>query len=132
MDCETYGLSIRLEGSRPRRPITTFSLVVRGCLNMKISDQGFTERLTSPTARSGNATEVARSGSAAKTGNSSSPDSVQLSTVASQLQNTSATDSARSTRVSQIAQAVRNNTFQVNPAQISGALVSEAIQPSAR
>jgi flagellar biosynthesis anti-sigma factor FlgM len=99
---------------------------------MKISDQGFTERLTSPTTRSGSASEVARSGSAAKSGNSSSPDNVQLSSLASQLQNTSAADPTRNARVSQIAQAVRNNTFQVNPAQISGALVSEAIQPSGR
>jgi hypothetical protein len=98
---------------------------------MKITDQGFTERLSPQTNRVDPASD-SKSGSAAKTGSSSSPDSVQLSTLASRLQNTSTTDSARSSRLSQIAQAVRSNSFQINPAQISGALVSEAIQAPAR
>ncbi|HEX4773207.1 MAG TPA: hypothetical protein VH351_20405 [Bryobacteraceae bacterium] len=99
---------------------------------MKINDQGFTERLSPQTSHSGPVGSSENAGSAKQTGGSSPSDILQLSNLASRLQNSSSSDSARSARLSQIAQAVKTNTLQVNAAQISGAIVSEAIQPSAR
>ena len=93
---------------------------------MKITDQGFTGRLS---GNNGGASAVQNNGSTP--GNTStrqsSSDNLQLSSLASLLQNASASDAGRSARVSQIASAVQNNSFRIDPAQISSAMVSEAL-----
>ncbi len=93
---------------------------------MRINDQGFTERLSGQSSRTTASTGTTSNGTSAS-GRQSSSDNLQISSLASLLQNASAADSDRSARVSQIAKAVSNNSFQVNPAQISGAMVSEAL-----
>lgn len=100
---------------------------------MKINDQGFTERLSPQTSQTGSVNGSTNSTSVKQTGlSSASSDILQLSNLAARLQSSSGSDASRSERLSQIAQAVRTNTFQVNAAQVSGAIVSEAIQSAAR
>ena len=97
-------------------------------LNMKISDQGFTERISSQPSR----TEYASgSGSGSSSGvgrQSSSSDNLQISDLASRLQSTSSDVADRAARLGQISQAVNSGTFQFNPSQMSSAIVSEAVQ----
>jgi anti-sigma28 factor (negative regulator of flagellin synthesis) len=51
-----------------------------------------------------------------------------LSNLAAQLQKASAGDSSsRSTRLNEIAAAVKNNTFQIDFSRVSSAIVSEAV-----
>ena len=93
---------------------------------MKISDQGFTERL--PAQANTTAVEnTAASPSARQSNTQPSSDTLQLSNLATQLQQASAGDSTRSARVSAIAAAVKTNSFQIDPARISSGIVSEAI-----
>lgn len=101
-------------------------------LDMKINDQGFTERLSPQTGRTGSVDQQDSSSGPKSTGNGSSFDVLQLSGLASRLQASSSGDASRSLRLNEIAGSVRSNTFQVNSGQISGAMVSEAIQASAR
>jgi anti-sigma28 factor (negative regulator of flagellin synthesis) len=93
---------------------------------MKITDQGFTGRLSGQPTNTG-AVSGTQSQAAGAYGRPSSSDSLQLSNLASLLQSASAGDSDRTARVGQIAKAVGSNTFQIDPAQISGAMVSEAL-----
>lgn len=99
---------------------------------MKITDQGFTERVASQAARTTSTTDTTQPGSSTSTARPASSDNLQLSNLAALLQGASKDDSSRSARVSQIAQAVQNNTFKVDPARVSSSIVSEAIQSSAR
>ena len=99
---------------------------------MKINDQGFTERISSQasptTGIGGDSGRRSSSTGSAQT----SADNLQLSSLASILQTSRSLDSQRSGKLSEIASAVRSNTFQFNAAQISSALVSEAAQGSSR
>ena len=95
---------------------------------MKITDQGFTERLPAQTGRTSGVSDSTSGTYSSRAGRQSSSDNLQLSSLASILQNASSTDAARSARVGQIASAISNNSFRINPSQISSALVSEAIQ----
>jgi anti-sigma28 factor (negative regulator of flagellin synthesis) len=93
---------------------------------MKITDNGFSERIATPAGRTQQTNESARnssSGSASRTSGSS--DTLQLSSIASKLQ-TNFSDAGRSSRLSAIAQAVKSNSFQVDSMQISKAMVAEA------
>ncbi len=99
---------------------------------MKINEQGFTERLPSQTSRTTSVSSTSSVESTAGGAKSSSPDNLQLSTLAARLQNSSTSDAGRGARLAQISKAVSSNTFTINPAQISGALVSEAIQSATR
>lgn len=99
---------------------------------MKISDQGFTERLPGQANRS---TSVGGSGCGSSSTTSfskQSSDNLQLSNLASRLQSAGALDPQRSARINQIAKAVGDNTFHIDTAQISSAIVSEAVQSTAR
>lgn len=98
---------------------------------MKITDQEFSERITT---QSGGAPDT---GAASRlpsnpSSRSGSSDRVQLSSLASRLQSTGSDDAARSARMSQIAKAVNSNAFRIDPMQISKAIVSEAIHSSVR
>ena len=98
---------------------------------MKINDQGFSERLPGA-AKTASVDQTAVTGSNGRTNAQPSTDTVQLSKLAAKLQKVSAGDSTRAARVSAIAAAVRNNTFEINPARISSAIVSEGIQRTSR
>lgn len=98
---------------------------------MKISEQGFTERIPSQTNRASSAGDAAQSSFSRVSGRQASSDGVQLSNLASRLQNTSSVDSGRAARLSQIAKAVQSNTFSIDPTRISRAMVSEAVQSKA-
>jgi anti-sigma28 factor (negative regulator of flagellin synthesis) len=99
---------------------------------MKISEQGFTERIPSQTTgRTSSIGDTAQGLSSKIAGRQTSSDTLQLSTLASRLQNASSADSGRAARLSQISKAVNSNTFQIDPAQISKAMVSEAVQSRA-
>ena len=95
---------------------------------MKISDNGFSERISTPSTRT-QSTEGSRGASSnSSTGRGgSTADTLQLSSFASRLQSSSTVDSSRGARVAAIAKAVQSNSFQVNPLQISRAMVSEAV-----
>ncbi|MDQ2840770.1 MAG: flagellar biosynthesis anti-sigma factor FlgM [Acidobacteriota bacterium] len=99
---------------------------------MKISEQGFTERLPSQANRATSVGDSAQSPFSKISGRQTSSDNLQLSNLASRLQNASSTDAGRAGRLSQIAKAVKSNTFTIDPAQISRAMVSEAVQSNAR
>ena len=94
---------------------------------MKISDNGFSERITTPNARTQSAGQTNSGTSSAAYGSSDSADQWQLSNLASRLQTTEASDATRAARLSQIAQAVQSNSFHVDSTQVSKAIVSEAI-----
>jgi anti-sigma28 factor (negative regulator of flagellin synthesis) len=100
---------------------------------MRINDQGFTERLSSSANRADEtkAAGSTSSSSTSKLSGGSSSDNLQLSNIASHLQSLGGNDSDRAARVSQIAKAVGNNTYQISAAKISQALVSEAVQSAA-
>lgn len=101
---------------------------------MRINDQGFTERLSSPAGNRLEETNASGSDSSAAaklSGQAGTTDKLQLSNVATQLQNLGTNDSDRTARLSQIAKAVNSNTYQVNAAKISQAMVSEAVQSAA-
>lgn len=93
---------------------------------MKISDQGFTEVVASQPGRT-SSIGTAGSGQTGSTTQSGLSDRLQLSSLAAQLQQASGSDSARTARLSQIAAAVQNGTFQFNAARVSTAMISEAI-----
>ena len=102
---------------------------------MKISDQGFTERLSSPPNRVNSTDNSAGGTSAASKQQTGSSDLLQLSSFASRLQSAGsvdASDSSRASRVSQLAQLVNSGGYQIDPAKISSALVSEAVQAPGR
>jgi len=99
---------------------------------MKISDQGFTERIPSQTSRTSGVNGVAGQGSSSIAGVQGSPDKLQLSNLAAILAQSQSLDADRSGRLSQLTAAVKSNTFQFNPAQISSAIISEAAQPTGR
>jgi anti-sigma28 factor (negative regulator of flagellin synthesis) len=96
-------------------------------VDMKISEQGFTERISSQPSRA-NSVATSGYGSSSSSGKQSSSDNLQLSNLAAILQNASATDTNRAARLGQISQAVQSGAFQFNPGQISNAIVSEAVQ----
>jgi anti-sigma28 factor (negative regulator of flagellin synthesis) len=101
---------------------------------MKISDQGFTERLSSQASRAGSTNDAAQGNSVSSKQQSGSSDLLQLSSIASRLQNASSGDAAasRASRVSQLSQIVNSGNFRIDPSKISSALISEAVQPSSR
>jgi anti-sigma28 factor (negative regulator of flagellin synthesis) len=95
---------------------------------MKISDNGFSERISTPSTRTQSSGEVSQGSSSSSAYRSgSSTDTLQLSSFASRLQNSSSVDSSRASRIAQITKAVQSNSFQVDPMQISRAMVSEAV-----
>ncbi len=102
---------------------------------MKINEQGFTERLSGPAGRVDPAADATQgtARSSSKQQGSGSSDSLQISNFASLLQSASsgvASSSSRASRLSQIAQLVSSGNYQIDPAKISSALVSEAMQPA--
>ena len=104
---------------------------------MQITDQGFTERLGSPSGRVGSAADATQgtSGSGAPKLPGGSSDQLQLSNFASLLQSAGTGDASggsRASRLSQIAQLVNSGNFQIDPSKISSAMVSEAVQSAAR
>jgi anti-sigma28 factor (negative regulator of flagellin synthesis) len=99
---------------------------------MKISDNGFSERIATPTTRPQSTVQSGScSSSSSCSGSAGSSDNFQLSNIASRLQNAYSLDSSRASRVSQIAKAVSSNSFQIDPMQISKAMVSEAVATQA-
>jgi len=98
---------------------------------MKISEQGFTERIPSQTNRTTSVGGTGYGPSSTVAGRQGSSDNLQLSSLASRLQNASSFDSSRAGRVAQIAKAISGNTFTIDPAQISKAMVAEAVQSKA-
>ena len=98
---------------------------------MKISEQGFTERIPSQPNRTTSVGDSAKVSSSKVAGHQASSDTLQLSNLASRLQSASSSDAGRAARVSQIAKAVQSKTFQIDSAQISKAMVSEAVQMKA-
>lgn len=96
---------------------------------MKITDQGFTERLSSQANRIDSATDAGQGGSASSTQQTGSSDLLHLSSIASRLQAGCADEPAasRGPRVSQLAAAVNSGSFRIDTSQISSALVSEAV-----
>jgi anti-sigma28 factor (negative regulator of flagellin synthesis) len=100
---------------------------------MKISDQGFTERISSQASRVNSANDGTQ-GASSSSQQSGSPDLLQLSSIASRIQSAGSGDAAagRSSRLSQLAQIVNSGAFQIDPSKISSALVSEAVQASSR
>lgn len=94
---------------------------------MKISDNGFSERITTPAPRAPFSELPGKSSGGATGTSNTGSDTLHLSSFASRLQSSSASDSGRSSRVASIAKAVQSNTFTVDPAQISRAMVSEAV-----
>ena len=99
---------------------------------MKISDQGFTERLPAQVDRAASTSAPSGGSSSGISARTGSSDGLQLSSLASRLQSASSSDAQRSSRITQITSAVQSNTFKIDPAQISKAMVSEAVQSSAR
>jgi anti-sigma28 factor (negative regulator of flagellin synthesis) len=95
---------------------------------MKINDQGFTERLPSQTSRSNSVSSSGYGSSSSSLSSRTNSDNLQLSSLASRLQNTSAIDASRAERVSEIAKAVSSNTLRIDTARTSSAIVSEAVQ----
>jgi anti-sigma28 factor (negative regulator of flagellin synthesis) len=96
---------------------------------MKINDQGFTERLPgSQTSRSHSVSNSGYGSSSSSVSSKTNSDNLQLSSLASRLQDTSAMDASRAARVSEIAKAVSSNTLRIDTARISSAIVSEAVQ----
>ena len=98
---------------------------------MKISEQGFTERIPSQTNRATSVGDASESSFSRVSGRQTSSDSLQLSNLAARLQNSSSIDAGRAGRLSQIAKAVQSNTFAIDPTRISRAMVSEAVQSKA-
>ena len=101
---------------------------------MKITDQGFTERISSGANRIQSANDASQGSSALSKQTNGSSDLLQLSSIASRLQTSDSGDAAanRASRISQLAGIVKSGAFQIDPAKISSALVSEALQPAAR
>ena len=100
---------------------------------MKISEQGFTERIPSKAQanRTTSVNDTEKASSSQASGSRASSDTLQLSNLASRVQGPSSGDAGRAARLSQIAKAVQSNTFSIDLAQISKALVSEAVQTKA-
>ncbi|MBV9264977.1 MAG: hypothetical protein JO061_02295 [Acidobacteriaceae bacterium] len=97
---------------------------------MKITDQGFSERITTQTGRTSEVDTATGSSSSKAPSRSGASDNLQLSSLASRLQSGASVDADRSARLSQIAKAVNSKAFQINPMQISKGIVSEAISPA--
>jgi flagellar biosynthesis anti-sigma factor FlgM len=98
---------------------------------MQITEQGFTERLSTPSGRIGSTGDVTQGTPGVSKQGSGSSDSLQISSFASLLQSAGTGDAAssgRAARLSQIAQLVNSGNYQVDPAKISSAMVSEAVQ----
>jgi anti-sigma28 factor (negative regulator of flagellin synthesis) len=94
---------------------------------MKITDQGFSERITTQTGRTNEAGGVTSGSSSNASSRSGASDTLQLSSLAARLQTGTSVDTDRAARINQIAKAVSGKTFQINPMQIGKAMVSEAI-----
>jgi flagellar biosynthesis anti-sigma factor FlgM len=103
---------------------------------MKISEQGFTERLGTSTGRVGSTGDAAQGTSASSKQQGGTSDQLQLSSFASRLQSAGSSgdagSSSQASRLSQIAQLVNSGGYQIDPSKISSAMVSEAVQSSAR
>ena len=99
---------------------------------MKITDNGFSERIATTGARTQQTSDAARgssAGSSSRIGGGAS-DTLQLSSIASKL-STGYSDASRASRLNAIAQAVKSNSFQVDSMQISKAMVAEAVSGAA-
>ena len=100
--------------------------------DMRINDQnghGNAVPQTNGTSSAGRANATANGKAASGSGSGS--DSVQLSGFAGQLSKSlQAGSSNRSQRVSEIAQAVRSGTYQVDGAAVSRAMIDQAISMS--
>lgn len=96
---------------------------------MRINDNGFTERVATPsTPTSGvgstNPGRSLTSGSASEAG-----DNLELSGFAARLNSGSSVDASnRADRVSQLAQAVNDKSFQIDSSRVSAALISESLK----
>jgi flagellar biosynthesis anti-sigma factor FlgM len=95
--------------------------------DMRINDQNGQGNAITPTNGTSSAGRANANGNATSASGSGS-DSVQLSGFAGQLSKSlQAGSSNRSQRVSEIAQAVRSGTYQVDGAAVSRAMVDQAI-----
>lgn len=94
---------------------------------MNVSGSGFSERIATPNTGTQSAGQVSRGTSSQTASRSGSSDTLQLSSFAAKLQSSSSVDTSRASRVAAIAKAVQSNSFQVDPMQISRAMVSEAV-----
>jgi flagellar biosynthesis anti-sigma factor FlgM len=96
---------------------------------MKINDNGFTERVATPSVpgskvESTSLGQPQKNSSAAEAG-----DNLQLSGFAARLNSGLSADAAsRAARVSQLAKAVSNGTFQIDSSRVASALTSEALR----
>jgi flagellar biosynthesis anti-sigma factor FlgM len=99
---------------------------------MKITDNGFSERIATPATRTQQAAELGRNSSTNSSNRGgNSADTLQLSSLASRLQSGSSLDSGRSSRLSAISQAIHSGSFQADSMQISKGLVAEAVSSKA-
>ena len=100
---------------------------------MKISEQGLTGRIPSQAQanRTTSVSDTAKASSSQVSGSRTSSDTLQLSNLASRVQGPSSGDAGRAARLSQIAKAVQSNTYPIDPARISKAMVSEAVRTKA-
>jgi anti-sigma28 factor (negative regulator of flagellin synthesis) len=100
---------------------------------MKISEQGFTERIPSQAQanRTTSVSDTAKAPSSQVSGSRTSSDTLELSNLAARVQSPSSGDAGRAARLSQIAKAVQSNTYPIDPGRISKAMVSEAVRTKA-
>lgn len=101
---------------------------------MIISEQGFTERLSSQASRINSTSGAGQGNAVTSREQGDSSDLLQLSSIASRLQSTNSEESAasRASRVSQLAQVVGAGTYRIDSATISSALISESVQSAHR
>jgi len=97
---------------------------------MRVNDNGFTERVATPAAPVTGAASTGQQGRSTTTGvTSETGDNLQLSGFAARLNSGSSADASnRAERVSQLAKAINDKTFQISSSVVSAALVSEAVR----
>jgi anti-sigma28 factor (negative regulator of flagellin synthesis) len=98
---------------------------------MKISEQGLTGPISSQANRTTPVSDTANASSSKASGHRTLSDTLQLSNLASRVQSTSSADAGHAARLSQIAKAVQSNTYPIDPARISKAMVSETVRTKA-
>jgi flagellar biosynthesis anti-sigma factor FlgM len=96
---------------------------------MRINDNGFTERVATPSTPTSGVGSANQRKSLVNGSTSDAGDNLQLSGFAARLNSGSNTDASnRADRVSQMARAVNDGTFQIDASRVSGALISEALK----
>jgi flagellar biosynthesis anti-sigma factor FlgM len=96
---------------------------------MKINDNGFTERVATPSVPGSKVESTSQGQSKKNASVTDAGDNLQLSGFAAKLNGgLSADATSRAERVSQLAKAVNNGTFQIDSSRIAGSLISEALR----